>query len=150
MNTNNSQPHEGQGSSQSEKFPEIIESERQGWLVSAQAAAVVAALLCGVEASLLSLVKTDPPPTNAAFKFLLIMSYSALVLNASSTIASLVMLDCLGEMPVLVAKASTAQDTQNADSMDAYLGLFGLGSRWRLARRYCEWNDAVIWRCKEI
>ncbi|KAG9022510.1 hypothetical protein FRB95_014676 [Tulasnella sp. JGI-2019a] len=132
------------------KLLEIVESERQGWIVSAQAAAVVAALLCGVEASLLTLVKTDPSNTSSllpesAFRLLLSMSYLALVFNASSTIASLVMLDYLGEIPMLVAKAARKaadkerliQESQEVDSMDDYLGLFKVGSRWNWARRYC-------------
>ncbi|KAG9005691.1 hypothetical protein FRB94_004969 [Tulasnella sp. JGI-2019a] len=129
------------------KLPDIVESERQGWIVSAQAAAVVAALLCGVEATLLTLIKTDPsnssPAPKSAFRCLLILSYSALVFNASSTVASLVMLDCLGEIPMLVTKAARknkgkgAQESEDVDSMDAYLEHFELGFRWRWARRYC-------------
>ncbi|KAG9005690.1 hypothetical protein FRB94_004970 [Tulasnella sp. JGI-2019a] len=118
------------------KLPDIVESERQGWIVSAQAAAVVAALLCGVEASLLSLIKANQNDSSV-FRFLLILSYSAMILNASATIASLVMLDCLGDIPVRVANPNPDEKKKKLAKMSTVNLEDFTGCRWTWARRHC-------------
>ncbi|KAG9021089.1 hypothetical protein FRB95_002861, partial [Tulasnella sp. JGI-2019a] len=130
------------------KLPELVELQRQGWIVSAQAAAVVSALLCGVETALLVLIKTPDPnnrpardPSPSAFRFLLLLSYSALVFNASSTMASLVMLDCLGDIPVRVATASPEERVKMLQKEKGTKGIqledFKAGRRWTWARIHC-------------
>ncbi|KAG9030822.1 hypothetical protein FRB95_003514 [Tulasnella sp. JGI-2019a] len=77
------------------QLPALVESQRQGWIFSAQAAAVVSVLFCGAETQLIATIKGDTPPEGAAgaYKFLLLLSYAAFLLNASATIASLLMID---------------------------------------------------------
>ncbi|KAG8874091.1 hypothetical protein FRB98_008630, partial [Tulasnella sp. 332] len=92
------------------KLPELVESVRQGWIFSAQGAAVVSVLLCGAETQLIAIVQgidtTKPKVLEnpAALRFLMLLSYSAFIINASATIASLLMIDRLGEMPLRAKK----------------------------------------------
>ncbi|KAG8982603.1 hypothetical protein FRB94_013283 [Tulasnella sp. JGI-2019a] len=44
------------------KLPELVESQRQGWIYSAQAAAVVSVLFCGAETQLIASIKGDGQP----------------------------------------------------------------------------------------
>jgi len=98
------------------ELPRLVASSREGWVYSAQAAAVVSALFCGAETQIISTIKSLETGQNnpirhqnpGTFRFLLLLSYSAFILNASATIASLVMIDRLGEIPVRMVKRRTS------------------------------------------
>lgn len=114
-------------SSPLDSLPPLVKDVQQGWSGSCQASAVVvcrqistpiiiwstlttifsqAALFAGIEASLITLIKTPPAAGSSLrdsnpgwFHFLLLLSYAALCFNAGATITSLVISDQLGEMP---------------------------------------------------
>ena len=71
------------------------------------------ALLAVLAGQLLVFVKdstnftTTPSPN--AHKFLMLISYSAIVFNSSATVASLVLTDRLGELPVRAARMSESE-----------------------------------------
>jgi len=91
------------------ELPPCVEAIRNGWVVTYQGSAVVGALFASMEASLLTLLKTEGSDgsllslrgdtRHAAMRFLLLMTYAALVLNASIVISSLLLLNMLGELP---------------------------------------------------
>ncbi|KAG8864623.1 hypothetical protein FRB96_005127 [Tulasnella sp. 330] len=83
------------------KLPEVVESLRRGRVDSCSAAAVVSALFAGVEASMINTIKASsspPPGSHSANQLLLVLSYAALILNASTTFTSLLLIDRLGDV----------------------------------------------------
>ncbi|KAG8868320.1 hypothetical protein FRB97_002478, partial [Tulasnella sp. 331] len=125
------------------ELPKLVESVRQGWIISAQGAAVVSVLLCGAETQLISMVqsgKTTPVP---AYRFLLLLSYSAFMLNASATIASLLMIDRLGEIPIRAARLLDNRSTKVVHtSDDSLLEDHCAGGRWTWMKWHCEFTTA--------
>ncbi|KAG8864342.1 hypothetical protein FRB96_006164 [Tulasnella sp. 330] len=130
------------------KLPELVESVRQGWIYSAQGAAVVSALLCGAETQLITIVQgidmTTPKVVEnpAALRFLTLLSYSAFVINASATIASLLMIDRLGEIP-LRAKRFFDKHVGPLPPLDYgyLLELHAAGGRWT----WMKWHSTTMW-----
>jgi len=92
-------------------------------------------------------LRKTPDPNNhalrnenpAAFKFLLLLAYSALMFNASATVASLIMIDALGALPLRAKKwyqyGRTLSGGRTGD--DYLLEQFGAGTRWTWARNHC-------------
>ncbi|KAG8938479.1 hypothetical protein FRC00_000084, partial [Tulasnella sp. 408] len=76
-------------SADEDEHPKLVESLKQGWLLSYQAIAVVAALFAGMEASLITLAKTPEPDDHGPLRFpqsafqnaVLGLAYVALALN---------------------------------------------------------------------
>ncbi|KAG9035822.1 hypothetical protein FRB95_010416 [Tulasnella sp. JGI-2019a] len=127
------------------KLPDLVESVRQGWIFSAQGAAVVSVLLCGAETQLITMVKT--PDGNAdvqvwdtyprAYKFLLLLSYSAFILNASATVASLLMIDRLDEIPLRAKTYIDEHPDAEMPPFDYLLEDYNAGGRWTWMRWHC-------------
>lgn len=105
---------------------------------------------------MLALIKTPDPNDHplrdtrpGAFKFLLLLSYSALLFNASAAMCHLIMLDRLGALPSRWALhgSSRAQVNSGGDQHDIRdlfrLELYGAGSMWTWARIHCEWSSDV-------
>lgn len=69
------------------------------------------------------------------FRFLLLLSYSALIFSASATVASLVMLDYLGELIAISAKLPVPTKPPHIDDL---LEDYGAGRRWKWAKNHCE------------
>jgi len=123
------------------QLPELVESVRQGWIYSSQAAAVVSVLFCGAETQLIAIIKGGSDNGHpGAFKLLLFLSYAAFILNASATIASLVMIDRLGDLPQRAAKLGSKAGHMLDDDMscvDYPLEAHGAGGRWTWSRYHC-------------
>lgn len=74
-----------------------------------------------------------------AYKFLLLLSYSAFVLNASATIASLLMIDRLAEIPLRAKRFFDAHPKvpEPVDDNDV-LEQHGAGGRWAWMKWHCK------------
>ncbi|KAG8982804.1 hypothetical protein FRB94_006354 [Tulasnella sp. JGI-2019a] len=120
------------------QLPALVESQRQGWIFSAQAAAVVSVLFCGAETQLIATIKGDTPPEGAAgaYKFLLLLSYAAFLLNASATIASLLMIDRLGDMPKRALLCFPDGPPEKV-RVEYLLEDYGVGDGWAWMRNHC-------------
>ncbi|KAK0193752.1 hypothetical protein F5146DRAFT_1032317 [Armillaria mellea] len=88
------------------KLPSLVEYHRQGWQSTCSSAAVVTSLLAAVAAGLLSVINDVVSDANFqqtanphALTALQVMSFGAIVFNASATITSLLLIDELGDLP---------------------------------------------------
>ncbi|KAG8887264.1 hypothetical protein FRB98_000301 [Tulasnella sp. 332] len=113
--------------------PESVELLRQGRIASCQAAAVVAALFAGVEASIIG-IEIGMSPTSGGPRFhrlLLIISYAALILNASTTFTSLLLIDRLGELPFMRVVHDPEVTETSLRTGRKVLGIYGAsGHTW--------------------
>lgn len=96
-------------------------------------------LLCGAETQLITMVKASNTTPLPAYRFLLLLSYSAFMLNASATIASLLMIDRLGEIPLRAKRYFESYGAQHANiSDDTLLEDHAAGGRWTWMKWHCE------------
>jgi len=121
-------------------LPPAVESLRAGWLASCQTAAIVSALFAVLAGTLLVFMQREenfPPETldGRGHTLLLICSYSAVVLNVSATIGSLVLTDKLGELPLQASQRVhlLPRATVSKDNTTAMLRLYGIGPMWTYA-----------------
>ncbi|KIO31308.1 hypothetical protein M407DRAFT_19686 [Tulasnella calospora MUT 4182] len=88
------------------EHPKVVDSLKQGWVLSYQAIAVVAALFAAMEASLITLAKTPEPESHSPLRFssqpyqnaVLGLAYVALILSVGAIISALKLVDALGQM----------------------------------------------------
>ncbi|KAG8864452.1 hypothetical protein FRB96_004955 [Tulasnella sp. 330] len=116
--------------------PHVVETLRQGRLNSCSAAAVVSALFAGIEATMISIIKTsqDPGHGNAdTIRLLLIFSYAGLIFNASTTFTALLLIDRLGNLTFMSMKAPSNITPSSLQTGRSLLGRFGAsGIIWNL------------------
>ncbi|KIM76909.1 hypothetical protein PILCRDRAFT_825916 [Piloderma croceum F 1598] len=123
------------------QLPPVVASLQAGWLSSFQSAAAVSALLAGLAGQLLVFMK-DPNnfpnhTSTGARTFLLLLSYSAVVLNSSATITSLILTDKIGELPVRASMKSCMKSglpDSGTDTIETtstgLLRRYGVGALW--------------------
>lgn len=90
---------------------------------------------------MITIVKGQSPTGDVgSFRFLLLLSYSAFVLNASATIASLIMMDRLGEIPLRAQKLYYEGKLPMAGKIriDYLLEDHGAGGLWTWMKWHCE------------
>ncbi|KAG9010398.1 hypothetical protein FRB93_004238 [Tulasnella sp. JGI-2019a] len=120
--------------------PNVVESLRQGRLDSCGAAAVVSALFASIEATMIALIKTpyltsgaiwtSPTVSAGAIRLLLILSYSGLMLNSSTTFSALLLIDRLGKLNYDSMKQSELCVTRSSlQSGRQLLGRYGASGR---------------------
>ncbi|KAG8937553.1 hypothetical protein FRC00_004167 [Tulasnella sp. 408] len=88
------------------EHPKVVESLKQGWILTYQAIAVVAALFAGMEATLITLTKTAEPDSHPPLRWstpriqntTLALAYVALVSSIGSIMSALKIIDGLGHM----------------------------------------------------
>lgn len=115
-------------------------------------------LFCGAETQLIASIKQIDPTqpglrdsSPGAFRFLLLLSYSAFILNASATIASLIMIDRLGDLQFRAYQAAKKRksapirhpslplsEKSKDDPDDWLLEDYGAGKRWAWMKLHCE------------
>ncbi|KAG8860512.1 hypothetical protein FRB96_003766 [Tulasnella sp. 330] len=97
---------------------------------------------------MLTLIKTpdanDPIKHNnpKAFRFLLLLSYSAVLFNGSAAMSQFVMLDRLGEIPMRWASRSVSKAREGSERTQKIEDLYSLeryeaGGRWTWAKWHC-------------
>ncbi|SJL09604.1 uncharacterized protein ARMOST_12984 [Armillaria ostoyae] len=123
------------------KLPSLVEYNWQGWQSTCSSAAVVTSLLAGVAASLLSVI--NDVVSDADFKqtanphalmALQVMSFGAIIFNASATITSLLLIDELGDLPDI---ASADRDKVQAGFIEESRDLlvyYGMKKTWTWTR----------------
>jgi len=83
--------------------------------------------------------KKDTNPN--ALNFLLVLSYSSVVLNASATITSLILTDKLGELPFRASQDPNLPTSGKTPlSSGALLKLFRVGESFNWAMWHCEFQ----------
>ncbi|KAE9391573.1 hypothetical protein BT96DRAFT_1024018 [Gymnopus androsaceus JB14] len=85
---------------QREKQDYFIDSVKDAWINTIQAAAVVSALLAGTAAQFLGTVTGATMLPGPGLNACLIFSYGAIVLNTGATITSLALLDLMSSLPL--------------------------------------------------
>ncbi|KAG8985241.1 hypothetical protein FRB90_004869 [Tulasnella sp. 427] len=88
------------------QHPRLIDYLRQGWIFSYQAIAVVAALFATMEASIITLAKTQEPASRLPLRFssipyqnaVLGLAYVALTLNVGAIMSALKIIDAIGRV----------------------------------------------------
>ncbi|KIO16872.1 hypothetical protein M407DRAFT_33476 [Tulasnella calospora MUT 4182] len=88
------------------EHPKLVDSLRQGWILSYQAIAVVAALFAAMEASIITLTKAQEPDGHPPLRFssssyqnaVLGLAYVALILNVGSIVSALKIIDAIGRI----------------------------------------------------
>ncbi|KAF9266643.1 hypothetical protein L218DRAFT_996803 [Marasmius fiardii PR-910] len=116
--------------------PSLVEGVKSSWQASFQSAAVVSSLLAAVAAQLLAIISDDsfkegknPHAVDALF----VVSYGAVLFNASATVTSLVLIDKLGRL----LKEPAQRD--NIRPLTGYIGVpdhmsllkhFAVGGSW--------------------
>ncbi|KAK0204758.1 hypothetical protein DFS33DRAFT_1382657 [Desarmillaria ectypa] len=124
------------------KLPSLVEYTRQGWQSACSSAAVVTSLLAAVAAGLLSVVHDV---------------FGAIILNASATITSLLLIDELGDLPDI---ASADPDKARVGVVDESLDLlvyYGMKKTWTWTRwhwiisfilgAWCLFAQVVVFAC---
>ncbi|KAF8181888.1 hypothetical protein K438DRAFT_1975836 [Mycena galopus ATCC 62051] len=125
------------------EHPPLVKSQVSAWTQSVNAAAVVTALFAGTSAQLFSTV-TSLSNTGHTMTFLLLSSYAAMILNALATMASIVLVDHLGDIELSGAgiDKTTAQTGvyYNVHSLELLLD-YGAGTSFK--HIYWQW---IIYR----
>ncbi|KAG8992274.1 hypothetical protein FRB94_011730 [Tulasnella sp. JGI-2019a] len=117
------------------KLPETVELLRQGRIASCNGAAVVAALFASVEATIISVLKgiSNHEGSTNANRLMILLAYAALVLNASTTFTSLLLVDRLGQLPFMAIDREVTVTKTALKSGRRILGLYGAkGLVWDL------------------
>jgi hypothetical protein len=88
------------------------------------------------------------PMSSGARTFLLLLSYSAVVLNSSATITSLILTDKIGELPVRASMKSPNFPDPGTDTIEttstSLLRRYGIGALWSCAIWHCEFATIMI------
>lgn len=98
-----------------------------------------------MEAQLIVLIKTpNPDPAfqmrageGGVFRFLLFISYSALFLNASAIISSLIMIDILGRLPYHNRHQGSINEVLLAREAPSLFEDFGVRGKYKFASVHC-------------
>ncbi|KAK0235871.1 hypothetical protein EDD85DRAFT_618537 [Armillaria nabsnona] len=146
------------------KLPSLVEYQLKGWQSTCSSAAVVTSLLAAVAAGLLSVINdvvsvvefkqtADPHALTA----LQVMSFGAIILNASATITSLLLIDELGDLPDI---ASADPDKARAGLVEESRDLlvyYGMKKTWTWTRwhwiislilgAWCLFAQVVVFVC---
>lgn len=103
------------------------------------------ALLAGLAGTLLVYMQREenfPVETigGRGHTLLLICSYSAVILNVSATVGSLVLTDKLGELPIQASQRAQLlpQATISEDNTTTMLKIYGIGPMWTYAMWHCK------------
>ncbi|KAJ8072669.1 hypothetical protein PM082_016228 [Marasmius tenuissimus] len=81
------------------KLPALVDDMKVSWQLTLQSSAVVSSLFAALAVSIIQTYKGDDNfPTTALAQGLSIISYGAVLLNASTTVTSLILIDKLGGM----------------------------------------------------
>ncbi|KAK0485177.1 hypothetical protein IW261DRAFT_1417023 [Armillaria novae-zelandiae] len=145
------------------KLPSLVEYHLNGWQSTCSSVAVVTSLLAGVAAGLLSVIndvvsdadfkQTANPHAVAALQ---VTSFGAIVLNASATITSLLLIDELGDLPDI---ASANPDKPRAGFIESQdlLVYYGMEKTWTWTRwhwivslilgAWCLFAQVVVFVC---
>lgn len=87
-------------------------------------------------ASVKSMESAGVDPHTSTYRLLLLLSYSAFVLNGSATIASLLMIDLLGDMPRRAKQIHKGRFPREVD-YTRLLEDYGVGRSWAWMRNHC-------------
>jgi len=138
------------------EMPSLVRALQDGWLTTAQAAAVVSALFAGIAAQLLTFVKDDsnfqkhPDLSTRHYPgriFLLIVTYGSLFFNSSATFTSVLLTSQLAALPVHAAQdfeALAVVEKENPDlgTTNDILKRFKIDSTWNLV--LCHWLFSLV------
>ncbi|KAK0223175.1 hypothetical protein IW262DRAFT_1458182 [Armillaria fumosa] len=126
---------EAQGSNNdmdlSYRVPPLVHSFQKAWQSTSQSSLFLCALLALCSVHVMSYSQSILPPSNA-FSALTVFSYGGIIFNCAAAVASLVMIDKIGSVPIWGARRSldppqTGWMSVNVDILDR----FGIGSSWR-------------------
>jgi len=130
------------------ELPSIVKSLKESWLASGQTAAFVTALLAALSVQLFVFMKDDgnfSQDTNRTAKtFLQILSYSAIVFNASATFTSLILVDRVGELTIRASmrRAKLPRSGTTRETSLSILKHFGMGKTWIWVM--CHWLFSLL------
>ncbi|KAK0500503.1 hypothetical protein EDD18DRAFT_831431 [Armillaria luteobubalina] len=123
------------------KLPSLVEYHLNGWQSTCSSAAVVTSLLAGVAAGLLSVIndvvsdtdfqQTANPDAVAALQ---VTSFGAIILNASATITSLLLIDELGDLPDIASANPDKPHAGRIDKSKDPLVYYGMKKTWTWTR----------------
>ncbi|KAJ7504975.1 hypothetical protein B0H11DRAFT_2273184 [Mycena galericulata] len=94
--------------------PKLVRSQINAWTATVQCAAVVTTLFSGIAVQLLAVIRSDDAvdkKTGKAMMFLVFSSYAAMLFNAISTVASLFLIDLLGDIDLNESRKGRDRDT---------------------------------------
>ncbi|PBK75612.1 hypothetical protein ARMSODRAFT_398078 [Armillaria solidipes] len=126
---------EAQGSNSdmdlSYRVPPLVHSFQKAWQSTSQSSLFLCAVLALCSVHIMSYSQSVLPPSNA-FSALMVFSYGGIIFNCTAAVASLVMVDKIGSVPIWGARRSL--DPPHAGWMSANIDIldrFGIGSSWR-------------------
>ncbi|KAK0469832.1 uncharacterized protein EV420DRAFT_69042 [Desarmillaria tabescens] len=125
---------EAQGSNDmdlSYQVPPLVHSLQKAWQSTAQSSLFLCAALALCSVHIMSYSQTILPQPDA-FSTLMAFSYGGIIFNCTAAVASLVLVDKIGCVPIWAARRSL--DPPNAGWMSANIDIldrFGIGSSWR-------------------
>ncbi|KAG8921157.1 hypothetical protein FRC01_000386 [Tulasnella sp. 417] len=140
----------------SDKHPEVVESLKQGWILTYQAIAVVAALFAGMEATLITLAKTAEPDSHPPLRWstpriqntTLALAYVALVSSIGSIMSALKIIDGLGHMTFRNAIKNPESPLDWTRQRASYLMKpFGVAGNFRRLMYHCVGSLLVSGLC---
>ncbi|KAK0223183.1 hypothetical protein IW262DRAFT_1295022 [Armillaria fumosa] len=146
------------------KLPSLVEYHLNGWQSTCSSAAVVTSLLAGVAAGLLSVIndvvsdadfkQTANPHAVAALQ---VTSFGAIILNASATITSLLLIDELGDLPDIASADPDKVPAGFIDKSKDLLVYYGMKKTWTWTRwhwivslilgAWCLFAQVVVFVC---
>ncbi|KAK0469823.1 uncharacterized protein EV420DRAFT_68891 [Desarmillaria tabescens] len=146
------------------ELPSLVEYTRQGWQSTCSSAAVVTSLLAAVAAGLLSVIhdvaNDDDFKQNAnprALTAVYITSFGAIILNASATITSLLLIDELGDLPDIASADPDKPKAGFVNESQDLLVYYGMKRTWTWTRWHwiislilgvwCLFTQVVIFAC---
>ncbi|KAJ7034886.1 hypothetical protein C8F04DRAFT_1234048 [Mycena alexandri] len=127
------------------EHPPLIKSQINAWTQSVNAAAVVTALFAGTAAQLFGIVISSSFNPGHTRSFLILSSYAAMIFNALATMASIVLIDRLGDIELHGAtmEPTTPQTGVYRNVRNLEL-LLEYGARASFKYIFCQYSGAYV------